>query len=211
MKAAEKPAEAPQESRKALAAPAAADGLSARHEAAQERVEALRLERDAATLAGKGFDHGRLRDAEDEVEAIEAAQAEIVRRERVVLADAERERLRAARRQAIARNADRVAAIEEAEALARALTDALLRAETSRADLAKAVREAGERLPGDLQKTEQIDRLGRGLSAILARVGEAGKLGEISLHVTSHRAEDAWLRGEEQAERQLAAMMEDEA
>ena len=84
MDAAEKPAEAPQESRKALASPSPADGLSARHEAAQERVEALRLERDAATLAGKDFDHGKLRDAEDEVEAIEAAQAEIMRRERAV-------------------------------------------------------------------------------------------------------------------------------
>ena len=77
--------------------------------------------------------------------------------------------------------------------------------------MAQAVREAEERLPLGLQKGEQVDRLGRALSAVLMKAGEGGLLGEMRLHETSHRPEDAWLLRERQANALLAAMMENEA
>lgn len=167
--------------------------------AARERVRELRSDRVKAALSGERFDHAALRDAEDELAALQDAAGELVRQARAKVAEAEADRVRRLRAEIGALATERGEAIEEAEALARGMVDALLRAEEARTQIASRFAAIEVRPPMRLDGVEQATRLSRGLSAVLGKLsrnGTGGRWGELILRPGFMQPDDAWLAGD---------------
>jgi hypothetical protein len=188
-----------------------ADDVEARAVAAGERVRALRAERVKDALAGERFDHAALRDAEDELAALEDARGEKVRRARVAVQEAEAERV-ARLRVEIGRHEDaRRATIEEAEALMRGAVDALARAEASRAAVAAGLAEIGRPLPTYLTGPSQATRLLRCVCAVMTKLSGfvgGGNWGVFGLSPAMVAPGDAWLSHEQGATEAIRAEVE---
>lgn len=194
-----KPQADPGGGRKALKPPRPLDGLEARRQAARDQVATLQAERDAATLDGRPFDHAALRNAEDEARALDGAAAELVRRDRSDAEAAAGERAATMKAAARALEDERRAAIEEAEAGARMMCEALVEAEVKREAVAQAMLAAGLTLPNEFSPYSQATRLSQALSATMTRVtgfAGGGNFGGIDLHVGTRLADGPWLDAE---------------
>lgn len=186
-------------------------------QAEQERVlAALKSERSDAILEGKPFDAGKLRDAQDELSAIDEAITEFKRREedrqiaeaKAEAAISDKERLD----QSIADIRDmafeREAAISEAEEAARSFADALYRAEHARQSLQGAVYGLIGKVPVGLMPGGQEDRLSKSFSAVLSTSLGKGRFGEMVLRKGMRDAEQPWLASEQPVSREIEAALE---
>lgn len=177
----------------------AVEPVEDRAAAARGRVEALRSERAKAALAGRRFDHAILRDAEDDLAALQDAAGEEVRRHRAAAAAAEADRVVRLKGEISTLEDQRRAAIEEAEALARAMVDALVRAESSRAAIVPRLASIDVRCPRHLAQADHDLRLSRGLCAVLTPLARGSGWGTIDFWSSPVRPADAWLALDQRA------------
>lgn len=187
----------------------AVDPVEDRAAAARGRVEALRSERAKAALAGRRFDHATLRDAEDDLAALQDAASEEVRRHRAAVAAAEANRVVRLKGEINTLDDQRRAAIEEAEALARAMVDALVRAEGARAGIASRLASMDVRCPRHLAQTDQDLLLSRGLCAVLKPLARGSGWGSIDFWSSPVRPADAWLALDQRAAEDVRAFLEE--
>lgn len=177
----------------------------------QERIAARKAEllaqvdrelqaRAEATIAGASFDATPLRDARAEIEALDAALAELVRRDRAAESDKADGQHREAKQKAIAQLADWVTRLDHVEAAARLMVDELIGAERVRAELQALLQRLGHN-PTLLMAPDQDHRRSIHLSALLNDMTKTSWFGEVELHVGYANAQDAW----NTFERQLAA------
>lgn len=152
-----------------------------RRAAAIHRVAELRREQGNALLEGQSFDHAPLLDAEREIEALEAAEGAIARREREaaakVLADARRKM----RKQIGGHEQKRLDAIDRAERAASDLAGALKEALDAAAEISVGVRLLGLPPVRYLEANDYRNRLSCRLAwAFLPLTGPGRHFGQIS-------------------------------
>jgi len=170
------------------------DRLEMRRSELTEKITGLRAERAKAMLEDKPFDGSALRAAEEERDAVAEAIAELDRQERQTADETARTKAAAdnkAIRDSIARlSEERLAAIDDAEASARAFASAIATAEAKRAEIHRIVHERFGEAPLDLMVTAQMDRLSRGLCAVLRQQLGSSHFGELRLR-PGHREDRA--------------------
>ena len=177
--------------------------LIERRDAAVERREALRRERSAALLDSGTFSpklDSDLAGAEREIEAVEAALNEGVRRERDLQAQAEDERFAHARSSCRLSEAKRLDAVERAEKSARELAGALRDALEAMGEIEMRLNELQVRpLPIDLWRSRELERrLSGRLASILTTVRNHPRFGGLPLRVRSFaNPSDDWREAEE--------------
>lgn len=174
--------------------------LARRKSELSSTIEQQHILRAAATLEEKVFDPSTLKSAEDGLAAIEDAEAELVRRTRsVAVSQADTERKTQAER------ADKLlkewlATIEDQEAAARSMVDAVCKAESQRDELQQHVFALSGSVPVLLMACEQEVRRSRGLAALLHKALKRSNFGEMKLRFGQARPDDQW----SEAERVLA-------
>lgn len=174
------------------------DRLEMRQSSLSEKITGLRAERAKAMLEDKTFDGSALRAAEEEREAVSEAIAELRQREDEATAKTAREKTaaeEAALKERVNRLSDeRLAAIEDAEASARAFVSAMSTAEAKRAELHRIVHERFGEAPLDLMVTAQMDRLSRGLCAVLKQQLGTSQFGDLRLRPghREDRSDEPW-------------------
>lgn len=103
----------------------ALDTLATRKSEAASRLKVLRDKAGASILEGRKFDHSAIDALEHELEALEAAEGEVTRREREAADKALQARRKAKREELERLHVERLEALETADTLARELAGAL--------------------------------------------------------------------------------------
>lgn len=157
----------------------------------EARIEALRRTRGASVLDGAAFDETALRAAEAELEALDDADGEARRRASKAIDDAQVSQ-RAADAKALNKaSAAWLAQIDEAEAMARAMTAALREAEKHRAEVQRLASALTGSVPLIATASVQEDRRSRALCALLAEMTGRTVFGDVQF-MTLTAAGDAW-------------------
>lgn len=177
-------------------APASMDFM-ARRMALMARIEELVQEEGAALLDGKSFNRVPLDRRRAELEALDAAEGESVRRDdaRQAIADAERRKVLTA---ALATAEEqRLAAIDRAERAAREMADALVAARKAAQELVAIGSQLGRRPVIQLAALDHDDRLSRHLSFVLRPVtGLRRRFGSIPFPEANHHYGKPWRASE---------------
>ncbi|XNY07195.1 hypothetical protein ACMFL9_27375 [Sinorhizobium meliloti] len=162
------------------------------------RIADLKEQRGAALIAGVDFDSEAIRGAEDELDAIDAAEAADARRERQRLLADDEERRQKARRQLMAVMKTRESAIQRAEDACHALASALGSIVETSNEASRLIRLLG--FPAPMSLTDNNVKLTASfrLASILHPVC-GRKFGQISLPVGNGenlpdgtKASDGW-------------------
>ncbi|PTE11544.1 hypothetical protein [Mesorhizobium helmanticense] len=173
--------------------------LARRRTTTETRIATLRQARGVAMLDAKSFDSRELTALETELEAIEAAEGEAVRRERDQAAAAEQERLANLRKTLTIVEENRLEAVDRAEKAARDLCDALKEVRARSADATKLLRSLGVRPAVQLDVYESEFRLSlRFAAALKPLVGLRRRYGQIAFPEARTPYDKGW-RAEEQA------------
>lgn len=154
--------------------------MSDRLAAARAGLALLEREGGAAALDGTGFDPGRLTAAAAEIALLEAAEAEARNRARADaerLAEAERRKARAAAGRALKRYA---AALDRAEAAAKALVGDLRALQEEAAAIRAAAQAMGVGVPLPLLASEQTNTVSRLLAGELAGLSGRAHFGVLT-------------------------------
>lgn len=192
--------EAPVTDKATLDPPMTTGALAARRTALEARVASLRQERAASLLAGQQTDATALQMAQVELEAVDDAGGELVRRDRAeALAGEQAERrIKSARATALLK--EWVAGIDDQEAAARAFVAALRQTDAARTELLALLFQLHGNVPLLLDASEQDTRRSHGLCAVLRYKPYIGRFGSIDLSPGMMTPETPWAV----AERQLA-------
>lgn len=141
-----------------------------RRSVAAEHLESLRRGLGSALLDG-GNPAGvqaKIATVELELEAIDAAEAETVRRQRELRAAADEARISTLRTRLLGQETERLAAVQQAEASARSLVIALRTALDASDEVRRTMQELGARLPDSFDSLEAEKRLSFRLAPLLA-------------------------------------------
>lgn len=150
-----------------------------RRAAAQAAIATLEREQGAAALDGKRFDPTPLNLARLELDALDAAEAEAVRRARATEV-AERAQESTEARKRLAGLLDRyVEAVGDAEASAKALADNLKEVEALAGQMRGEVRQLRHVIPISLDANEGRNKLSAMLATVLRAVSGGSRFGGI--------------------------------
>lgn len=172
------------------------DGLHDRTTALHVLIKQEQLARASATLDGQAYDPAPLRAAEEELAALEGAEGELARRHRAEAA-ASASAIRSeqvARVQVVIK--DWLAGIDDQEAAARAMIEAMKQADTARAELQALVSKLLGSVPVLLFSSEQETRRSYGLGALLQAHYKTGRFGEVVLPQGQLASDEAWSAAE---------------
>ncbi len=173
------------------------DTLDTRKAEVTERLADLRRQRGAALLDGNAFDHAEIDQLTAELSAIEAAEAEAVRRERATSAEQGRQRRRELLAAFKIEDARRLKAVADAETAAKRLGEALAEALGAGADCVLLMQALGLKPKTALEKRDSEIRFGGRLAVALRPVtGHRQTLGHLILPppAPSHSAD--WVEDE---------------
>jgi len=138
------------------------------------KLETLRKERGVAKLDGHAFDSALIRAAEAELDALDAAEGEAVKRERVEY-EAEMERRRAAARSEVTRiEEQRLEAVKAAHTAAIDMMVALMDVQTYADKLSTTLRTLGVK-SWDAPSSSTRDRLSRRLACVMGSLMTSGQ------------------------------------
>ena len=168
--------------------------LQQRRTEAQDRLEQLRTARGAALLDEGKFDGNAIVDAEQELQALNDAEGEEVRRQRDEDEKKRKALLVQHRRDLAAMEGDRLAALREAEAGARQVVAGIARALAVNARMATTCHAiSGDSAPLPLNAAGFVTRLAGRLSAVMASVaGHGHRLGFLEWRPAMYHERDDW-------------------
>ncbi|MER9936143.1 hypothetical protein [Mesorhizobium sp. M0088] len=170
--------------------------LARRRATTETRIADLQQARGTALLDGKSFDPRELTALETELAAIDAAEGEVMRRQRVAASEAERERMANLRVTLTVVEENRLAAVDRAEKAARDLVENLKEVRARAADVARLLRALGS---GSLPLEETENRMSWRLTAALKPLtGFGRRYGQIVTPEARSPFNDPW-RAAEQA------------
>lgn len=196
--------------------PITLEDLQERQAEQHRQVSLLRALRSDAILEGKKFDKAKLREAEDELSALDEAIEEFKRREedrQIAEAEAaaavtEQERIEETIAEIRAKAKERDLAIGSAETAARSFAKAVVRAETARKALQATVHGFSGSVPIGLMAGGQEDRLAKGFAAVLSAAIGKGNFGELKLHKGMRTGDQPWLASEQFVSRDIEATLQ---
>lgn len=164
----------------------------------EDRIETLKRERGAAKLDGRKFDDSAIGTLETELKALDDADGERARRDRAA-AQAEVEEQRAKLRGRVAElEAERLAAVGDAERAARELAGAIGRVIEISMDEASTLHAATGAVPMPLHRTDVENRLSGRLAAVMQTVkGNRCRVGHIDWIAGHYKAETDWKEAEQ--------------
>ncbi|MER9080611.1 hypothetical protein [Mesorhizobium sp. M0895] len=163
------------------------------------RLASLRQARGIAMLDATIFDDRELTALESELEALNEAEGEAVRRQREQAAEAEQQRLANLRKKLTVVEENRLEAVDRAEKAARDLCDALKEVRARSADATRLLRALGVRPAVLLDVYELEFRMSlRFAAAIKPLVGLGRRFGQITFPEARTPYDKPW-RAEEQA------------
>lgn len=173
--------------------------ISTRRVEAETRLTELRQMQGIALLDDQEFDTAPLSEVERELSALDAAEGEAVRRQRVEAAAAEQQRLVNLRKTLTVVEENRLEAVDRAEKAARDLCDALKEVRARSADGTRLLRALGVRPAVLLDVYELEFRMSlRFAAAIKPLVGLGRRFGQITFPEARSPYDKPW-RAEEQA------------
>ncbi|APH74092.1 hypothetical protein [Aquibium oceanicum] len=176
----------------------AMDTLATRKSEAASRLKVLRDKAGTAILEGRKFDHSAIDALEHEIEALEAAEGEVTRREREASDKAIQARRKAKREELANLHSERLEALETADTLARELAGALKDVRNLTTSVHAGVRALGYPAPHTITGPYFEQRLSWLLADALSPVGMAtNRFGHIEwpIHPPFHAGN--WREAEE--------------
>lgn len=180
----------------ATTGPTPAERLHARRQELTGQIEQLRWQRGVALVDDVPFDGGALQAAEQALEALDDAAAELGRRAAREASERQAEARAEMEQRFDATVTEWLASIEEAEAMGRAMVAALKTAEAKGAELMPLARELTGEAPLVLMGTEQATRRSRALAGLLHGAFGSYTYGELRLPSVVAPPSEPWAEPE---------------